>query len=127
MAERLLLRVMKHIKSLEFKTSLNVPHDYMIEAQMIQIHFWLLIDRLKKIGSLRTQILAKRLEFALNFETVRKAQSVNLKRSNVLVASLERMLEMNANLLDMHFNVSPLTRNNPYRAIDALVWSIAFA
>jgi len=94
---------------------------------MVQIHFWLIIDRLKKIGTLRTQILAKRLEFALNFEIVRGAQSVNLKKSNVLVASLERMLEMNSNILDMHFNISELTKNSPYRAIDAMVWSIAFA
>lgn len=37
------------------------------------------------------------------------------------------MLEMNNSVLEMHFNRSELTKNNLYRGIDAMVWSIAFA
>ncbi len=43
-------------------------------------------------------VLARRLAFTLNFEIVRSARSVNLKKSD-----------------------------SPYKGIDALVWSIAFA
>jgi hypothetical protein len=59
---------------------------------LIQIHFWLVIDRLKKIGTTGAMVLARRLAFTLNFEIVRSARSVNLKKSNILQASLERML-----------------------------------
>lgn len=83
---------MNHLKSLEFNSCLNIPHDYMIEAQLIQIHFWLVIDRLKKIGTTGAMVLARRLAFTLNLEIVRSARSVNLKKSNILQASLERML-----------------------------------
>lgn len=38
----------------------------MIEAQLIQIHFWLVIDRLKKIGTIGALVLAQRLTFTLN-------------------------------------------------------------
>ena len=59
---------------------------------MIQIHFWLVIDRLNKIGSRSAVVLARRLKMSLGIEMARSAQSVNLKKSNVLASSLERML-----------------------------------
>ena len=37
------------------------------------------------------------------------------------------MLEMNSNILEMHFNRSHITKDNLYKGIDAMVWSIAFA
>lgn len=37
------------------------------------------------------------------------------------------MLEMNGAILELHFNRSSLTKDNPYKGIDAMVWSIAFA
>lgn len=86
--EKLFLRIMKHIRSVEFTSCLNVPHDYMIEAQMVQIHFWLVIDRLKKIGSISAMTLARRITFSLNVEILKSAQAVNLKKSNLLIASL---------------------------------------
>jgi hypothetical protein len=64
--EKFFLRIMKHIRSVEFTSCLNVPHDYMIEAQMVQIHFWLVIDRLKKIGTISALTLARRITFSLN-------------------------------------------------------------
>jgi hypothetical protein len=90
--QKLFVRIMNHLKSVEFTSCLNIPHDYMIEAQLIQIHFWLVIDRLRKIASTGALVLARRLAFTLNLEIVRSARSVNLKKSNVLQASLERML-----------------------------------
>lgn len=86
--EKLFLRIMKHIRSVEFTSCLNVPHDYMIEAQMVQIHFWLVIDRLKKIGTISAMTLARRITFSLNVEILKSAQAVNLKKSNLLIASL---------------------------------------
>jgi hypothetical protein len=99
----------------------------MIEAQLIQIHFWLVINRLKKIGTTGALVLARRLSFTLNLETVKGARSVNLKKSNILQASLERMLETNNVILELHFERSPITKDNHYKGIDALVWSVAFA
>lgn len=99
----------------------------MIEAQLIQIHFWLVIDRLRKINTPGSLVLARRLTFTLNLEIVRSSRSVNLKKSNVLQASLERMLDTNNTILELHFHRSELTKDNPYRGADALVWSIAFA
>lgn len=125
--EKLFVRIMNHLKSTEFTASLNVPHDYMIQAQMIQVHFWLVINRLKQIGSIQSITLAKRIHFVLNMEIIRSAGSVNLKKSNVLSTTLERMLEMNNTILELHFNRSEMTKDNPYRGIDAMVWSIAFA
>ena len=94
---------------------------------MVQLHFWLLIDRLKKIGTKPCEILAKKLTLTLQLEISRSAQSVNLKKSNVLTSTLERMLETNGTMLDLHFNRSELTRGNHYKGIDAMVWSIAMA
>lgn len=99
----------------------------MINAQLIQIHFWLLIDRLRKLPYHGAAVLARRLTLSLGVEIARSARSVNLKKSNQLQASLERMLETNSNILELHFHRSELTRDNPYNGIDALVWSIAFA
>lgn len=99
----------------------------MIEAQLIQIHFWLVIDRLRKINTTGSMVLARRLAFTLNLEIVRSSRSVNVKKSNILQASLERMLETNNTILELHFHRSDLTKDNPYKGIDALVWSIAFA
>ena len=124
---RLFTQIMNHVRSLEFSVGMNIPHDYMIQAMMIQIHFWMVINRLKQIGSPGSKALADMLKMTLQVETVRGAQSVNLKKSNVLTATLERMLETNNSLLEVHFNRANLTKDNPYKGIDALVWSIAFA
>ncbi len=94
---------------------------------MVQIHFWLVMDRLRKLGTTEANVLARKIGATLNMEIIRSARSVNLKKSNLLITSLERMLEMNSNILEMHFNRSDLTRGNPYKGIDAMVWSIAFA
>jgi hypothetical protein len=118
---------MNHIRSTEFTSALNIPHDYMIQAQMVQIHFWLVMDRLNKIGTEASVALARRIGLTLNMELVRSAQSVNLKKSNILTSTLERMLDSNSNILELHFNRSEVTRHNPYKGIDAMVWSIAFA
>jgi hypothetical protein len=60
----------------------------MIEAQMIQIHFWLVIDRLKKCNTVGGGVLARMLSQSLSFEILKNAKSANVKKSNVLVASL---------------------------------------
>ncbi len=60
----------------------------MISAQMVQIHLWLIMDRLKKIGTVQAVTLANRINFVLRMEIIRSSQSVNLKKSNVLAASL---------------------------------------
>lgn len=60
-------------------------------------------------------------------EIIRSAQSLNVKKSNLLVTTLERMLELNSTILELHFNKSEVTKDNPYKGIDAMVWSIAFA
>lgn len=125
--DKLFIRVMNHIRSTEFTSNLNIPHDYMIQAQMTQIHFWLLADRLKKIGTVQTTTLAKRINFVLHMEMIRSAQSLNIKKSNILTTTLERMMEMNSTILELHFNRSEVTKNNHYKGIDAMVWSIAFA
>lgn len=50
------------------------------------------------------------LKRTLHAETVRSGQSVNLKKSNALVATLERMLDTNSTLLEVHFNRAKLTK-----------------
>jgi len=71
----------------------------MIEAQLAQIHFWLVINRLKQIGTSGCTVLARRLTMSLDLEIGKSARSVNVKKSNVLQASLERMLETNNTIL----------------------------
>ena len=53
-------------------------------------------------------VLARRLTISLNMEMARSAQSVNVKKSNVLTSSLERMLESNSSILELHFNMRRL-------------------
>ena len=60
----------------------------MIQAQMVQIHFWLVIDRLSQFDSKMAEVLGRRLTMTLNMEMARSAQSVNVKKSNVLTSSL---------------------------------------
>jgi hypothetical protein len=64
--QKLFVRIMNHLRSQEFTSCLNIPHDYMIEAQLIQIHFWLVIDRLRKIATTGALVLARKLTFTLN-------------------------------------------------------------
>ena len=90
--DKLFVRIMNHVRSTEFTSTMNIAHDYMIQAQVIQVHFWLVINRLTQIGTKSSLVLARRLEQSLNTEMVRSAQSVNLKKSNVLTSTLERML-----------------------------------
>ena len=97
--EKLLIRIMNHLRSTEFTSILNIPHDYMIQAQIVQVHFWIVMNRLKRIGTREALILARRMEITLEMEIVRSSQSVNLKKSNVLTSTLERMLTMNSNIL----------------------------
>jgi hypothetical protein len=40
--------------------------------------------------------------------------------------NLHKMLWQNNNVLKFHFEASDITKNNPYKGIDALVWSILF-
>jgi hypothetical protein len=60
----------------------------MIQAQMMQIHMWLVMDRLRKINTIESTTLAKRLAFMLSMEVIRSAQSLNVKKSNLLVTTL---------------------------------------
>ena len=48
---RIFSQIMNHVRSLEFSAGLNIPHDFMIQAMVLQIHFWMVINRLKQIGS----------------------------------------------------------------------------
>lgn len=55
-----------------------------------------------------------------------KASGFNVKKENILMRNLHKMLWQNAGVLRLHFGVSDITRNNHYKGIDALVWSILF-
>lgn len=55
-----------------------------------------------------------------------EASKLNVKKENILIRNLHKMLWQNAGVLRFHFAISNITKDNPYKGIDALVWSILF-
>ena len=63
-----------------------------------------------------------------NFKTrlEHSASSLNVKKENILLRNLHKMIWQNSGVLRLHFVASSITKDNPYKGIDALVWSILF-
>jgi hypothetical protein len=53
--------------------------------------------------------------------------TVNSRSVAPLQKSIFNMQKSNDTVLNYHFNFSNITKDNHYKGIDALVWSIAFA
>ena len=54
------------------------------------------------------------------------ATKLNVKKENILLRNLHNMIWKNSGALRLHFVASSITKDNPYKGIDALVWSILF-
>ncbi len=98
----------------------------MIEMAMYQIHVWLICEKLQVIDTRDSRYVANLI--MENFKNVleMRAATLNVKKENILVRNLHKMLWQNAGVLRFHFTKSNITKNNHYKGIDALVWSILF-
>ena len=54
------------------------------------------------------------------------ATKLNVKKENILLRNLHNMIWKNSGGLRLHFVTSNITKDTPYKGIDALVWSILF-
>lgn len=98
----------------------------MIEMAMYQIHVWLVCERLQEINTRDTRYLSNLILENFKSTLELKAATLNVKKENILVRNIHKMLWQNAGVLRFHFTKSNITKDNHYKGIDALVWSILF-
>ena len=59
LSSMLLIRTILYTSSIEFTNLMGIPADFHIEHAIINMHVWLLADRLYKIGTATSKFLAK--------------------------------------------------------------------
>lgn len=121
-----MLRIVHWCNSLEFVRVMRIPLDFQVEMSVVHFHAWLLIDRLKQERTTSCDYLAKRTEFVLDNLLLEKIGKLSIKKKNDYQRNLTQMLRLGLNILDYHFNKSPLSKDNPAVKIDGLVWSIIY-
>ena len=64
---------------------MNIPPDFHIEHSLMNMHVWLIIDRLKKINTNLSNFIAKNLEFIYKVYTEQKVYKIHLKKKNEFI------------------------------------------
>lgn len=54
---------MLYINCTEFNRILSISPDFHIEHSILNMHMWMLSDRLKKIGTREANIIAKNIDY----------------------------------------------------------------
>jgi len=105
---------------------LSIPPDFHIEHSLVNVHLWLIVDRLKKINTLESNYMAKHMEYLFRKYSVEKTNRIHLKKKNDFVRDVNHFMLNNRIAYDHHFNKHPITSNNPYIKMDSLIWSTIF-
>lgn len=117
-------RTILYLSSLEFNKILSIPPDFHIEHSILNVHMWMLSDRLKKIDTREAKFIVKDIEYQFKKYTLDKIGKIHLRKKNDFIKDVNHFMVNNRNAFDRHFN--QLYKEDPYQKIDALVWSAIF-
>lgn len=123
-SQYLLTRTMLYLNSIEFNKILTIPSDFHIEHSILNVHIWMLCDRLEKIGTRQAKLIKKDLEYVFKKYTVDNVGKIHLKKKNDFIKDVNHFMSNNRKAYDRHFNT--LYKDDPYQKIDALVWSSVY-
>jgi len=121
--QTLLHRTEAYIKSIEFTRYLGVPPDFHIEHAILNMHIWLMVNRLNQINTKESKLMAKNLELEFKNLTLDKVNKIHLRKKNDFIKDVSHFMKNNRAAYDQHFITHPKTSTNPYYKLDALVWS----
>lgn len=116
-----------YTKSIEFNHVLDTPPDFHVEQLLLNLHLWMLLDRLKDFGEIAfVKSLIGQLEsfFDAHYDDV--LMKIHMGRKNDFILDTKYFLKNMRTLLDYHFRLNLHTSVNPIKKIDSLVWSCVF-
>jgi len=125
-SQNLISRAIFYASSIEFTRVMDVPPDFHIEHSIVNLHIWLLIDRLKKFENTESKFMAKQMEHEFKRITLEKASQIHLRKKNDFINDVNHYMLNNRIAYDRHFNKNPKTSLRPYYKLDALIWSTIF-
>ena len=125
-ASTLVQRILEWVHSIEFNHVLKLPPDFHITHAILNVHIWLILNRLKNIGGQEIRYLVKIITESYSQITNFKVMKIHLKKKNDFIKDLNSFMKQNRNSFERHFELNPKTSVNPYHKIDALVWSAVF-
>lgn len=122
----ILNRLAFYVNSLEFARVLDIQPDFHITHAIVNLHIWLLVDRLKRFKTKSADYLVYQIERNFKEFTVKRVGKIHLRKKNDFIKDLNMFMLANRMSYDRHFNKHPLTARNPLIRLDALVWSTVF-
>lgn len=120
--------ITEYIKSIEFNHILDIPPDFHIELLILNMHVWLIFDRLKDFSEDKGTIdsFKNTLEGKFDEHNEEILLKIHMGRKNDLILDTKDYLKNMRKLFDYHFRLNLFTSVNPILKIDALVWSTVF-
>ncbi|CAD8058314.1 unnamed protein product [Paramecium sonneborni] len=125
-AQTLFTRTMLYTNCIEFLRVLDIPPDFHIELSIINVHIWLICNRLQQINTRESNNLATLLFKACDRYISEEVDKIHLRKKHDLVRDIEAYMQTSRKYLEYHFNRNIQTVKNNYFKLDALIWSIIF-
>ena len=116
-----------YTKSIEFNHVLDTPPDFHIEQLLLNLHLWLLLDRLndfEEIAFVKSFMGQLESFFEAHYDDV--LTKIHMGRKNDFILDTKYFLKNMRTLLNYHFRLNLHTSVNPIKKIDSLVWSCVF-
>lgn len=102
--DRMMSRILVYVKCLEFTHEMQVPPDFSIEISMLNIHIWLITNRLSQFDSKESKNLLRYLERAQKAYINSILSQLNIKKAASIQKRFTDQADLIARTLDMHFN-----------------------
>lgn len=119
--------IIYYCKSIEFNHVLSIPVDFHVELLLINMHLWLLIDRLNDLdGGVFNVAFSQKLTTAIDIYLESQLTKVHMGRKTDVISDTKLYLKRLRKHFDTHFRNNVFTVANPMQRIDALVWSVVF-
>lgn len=105
---------------------MDLPPDFHIEFAILNMHVWMIIRRLQKFNTRKSQLMIAVLQQTFVRHTDFEVSKIHLKKKNDFIKDLTYFCDLNRQNYEKHFFSNFKTSQNPYFKIDALVWSTLF-
>lgn len=120
------MRILSWCESVEFTHMLNIPPDFHIEYAILNMHLWLMLQKLSEFKTKESELMIKCLIQTFDRYTSMKVNDIHLKKKNDFINDLKTFMQLNRNTYDVHFKKNPRTSKDPYFKADALIWSTTY-
>ena len=120
-------QIEEYLKSIEFNQVLDIPPDFQIELMILNVHIWMIINRLNDfeqngfIGAFKNY-----LTNILNKYTEENIMRLHINKKNDFILDTKFYLENCQKFLNYHFRGNIKTSNKPIVKIDSLIWTLVF-